>query len=66
MQSTKMLFTVDIRARTQPPLPDAYFGNADAATICEASAKELESQPLSWVSSLVQRWLYILVHAIQT
>jgi hypothetical protein len=59
-----MLFTVDVRARTQPPLPDAYFGNADAATICEASAKELESQPLSWVSSLDQRRLCMLVRAI--
>jgi hypothetical protein len=50
-----MAFSVDIRTRVDPPLPDAYFGNAYAATPMEAKAEDLASQPLSWVSNL--QWL---------
>ncbi|XXG63381.1 hypothetical protein AAC387_Pa05g1588 [Persea americana] len=53
-QRTRLLFSVDGRARFNPPLPKGYFGNAAVVTCCSCSAGELMEKPLSFAVRLVQ------------
>lgn len=46
-QKTKLLFTVDGRAKFEPPLPHGYMGNGIVLTYALAEAGELRRQPLS-------------------
>ncbi|MFS7940432.1 putative quinate O-hydroxycinnamoyltransferase [Helianthus anomalus] len=47
---TKLYFSVDGRARLQPPLPRGYFGNVVFTATAIATAGEIQSKP-SWYAS---------------
>ncbi|GAQ78240.1 Chloramphenicol acetyltransferase-like domain containing protein [Klebsormidium nitens] len=54
-QVTRLGFPVNVRSRTEPPLPEAYFGNASLLTTeSQAAAGEVTTQPLSWSASIVR------------
>lgn len=53
-QQTKLLFSVDIRARFNPPIPKGYFGNGILLTNSICSAGELTKKPMSFAVELVQ------------
>lgn len=50
----KLLFSVNIRSRVQPNLPDGYYGNAFVLACAEASVQELAGQNLCHGVRLVQ------------
>lgn len=53
--STKLVFPVDGRPRFNPPLPEAYFGNAIVMATCECTDEELANKSLSHAVRKVQR-----------
>eukprot|EP01018_Ginkgo_biloba_P029220 Gb_32275 [translate_table: standard] len=53
-EKSAVLFAVDMRPRMKPPLPTEYVGNAVLPAYANASAKEIERQPLSFCVQKVQ------------
>ncbi|GAQ89351.1 HXXXD-type acyl-transferase family protein [Klebsormidium nitens] len=53
-QKTRLAFAADGRSKTEPPLPEEYFGGANITTLSDATAADLQNQPLSWSASKVR------------
>lgn len=54
-QMLKLLFSVNVRNRVKPGLPDGYYGNAFVLGCAETSAKELEERGIGYGSGLVRK-----------
>lgn len=54
-QALKLLFSVNVRNRVKPGLPDGYYGNAFVLACAQSSAKELEERGIGYGSGLVKR-----------
>lgn len=53
-QQTKLLFTVDMRAKFDPPLPKGYFGNGIMLAHLIRRAGEIVEKPQSFTVGLIQ------------
>ncbi|KAF4353476.1 hypothetical protein G4B88_016460 [Cannabis sativa] len=53
-QQTALAVCVDIRSRTEPPLPSAYFGNASFDVKAISTSGELVSKPLGFAASKIR------------
>ena len=51
----KLLFSINVRNRVKPGLPDGYYGNAFVLGCAVTSAKELEERGIGYGSGLVRR-----------
>lgn len=54
-QKLKLVFSVNVRNRVKPCLPEGYYGNAFVLGCAETSAKELEERGIGYGSGLVKR-----------
>ncbi|KAJ1401177.1 Transferase [Sesbania bispinosa] len=54
-QMLKLLFSVNVRNRVKPGLPEGYYGNAFVLGCAETSAKELEERGIGYGSGLVKK-----------
>ncbi|KHN48578.1 Omega-hydroxypalmitate O-feruloyl transferase, partial [Glycine soja] len=54
-QKLKLVFSVNVRNRVKPGLPEGYYGNAFVLGCAETSAKELEERGIGFGSGLVKR-----------
>ncbi|KAI9110725.1 hypothetical protein K1719_018163 [Acacia pycnantha] len=54
-QTLKLLFSINVRNRLKPGLPDGYYGNAFVLGCAQSSAKELEEKGVGYGSGLVKR-----------
>ncbi|XP_043725396.1 alcohol acyltransferase 9-like [Telopea speciosissima] len=54
-QTLRLLFSVDIRNRVKPNLPEGYYGNGLVLGCAQAGAKELVENGLGWVAGLIRR-----------
>lgn len=55
VQSIKLLFSVNVRKRLQPQLPEGFFGNGFVLACAETTVKELSESSLSYAVKLVQK-----------
>ncbi|TKY56888.1 Omega-hydroxypalmitate O-feruloyl transferase [Spatholobus suberectus] len=53
-QKLKLVFSINVRNRVKPGLPEGYYGNAFVLGCAEASAKELEDRGIGFGSGLVR------------
>eukprot|EP00253_Pinus_taeda_P033504 PITA_33504 len=54
-QEVRLLFTLDARARFDPPLPKNFYGNAISLPCAKTTAGELASKPLSFAVKLIRQ-----------
>ncbi|XP_028803797.1 taxadien-5-alpha-ol O-acetyltransferase-like [Neltuma alba] len=54
-QTLKLLFSINVRNRLKPGLPDGYYGNAFVLGCAQSSAKELEEKGIGYGSGLVKK-----------
>lgn len=54
-QSLKMLFSVNVRNRVNPRIPEGYYGNAFVLGCVQATVKDLMEKELGFVAGLVKR-----------
>ncbi|MED6118548.1 Alcohol acyltransferase 9 [Stylosanthes scabra] len=54
-QQLKMLFSINVRNRVKPNLPEGYYGNAFVLGCAQSSAKELSEKGIGYGSGLVKR-----------
>lgn len=54
-QKLKLLFSVNVRNRVKPGLPEGYYGNAFVLGCAESSARELTERGVGYGSGLVKR-----------
>ncbi|KAK2388073.1 hypothetical protein P8452_26145 [Trifolium repens] len=54
-QTLKLLFSVNVRNRVKPGLPDGYYGNAFVLACAQTSARELGERGIGYGSGLVKR-----------
>ncbi|XP_061351755.1 alcohol acyltransferase 9-like [Gastrolobium bilobum] len=54
-QMLKLLFSINVRNRVKPDLPDGYYGNAFVVGCAETSAMELAERGIGYGSGLVKR-----------
>ncbi|XP_058781884.1 alcohol acyltransferase 9 [Vicia villosa] len=54
-QILKLLFSVNVRNRFKPGLPDGYYGNAIVMACAQASARELGERGIGYGSGLVKK-----------
>ncbi|KAK7385779.1 hypothetical protein VNO78_31634 [Psophocarpus tetragonolobus] len=54
-QKLKLVFSINVRNRMKPGLPEGYYGNAFVLGCAETSAKELEERGIEFGSGLVKR-----------
>lgn len=54
-QILKLLFSVNVRQRVKPSLPDGYYGNAFVLGCAQSSAKDLAEKGLGYAAGLVKR-----------
>ncbi|KAI4306475.1 hypothetical protein L6164_029749 [Bauhinia variegata] len=54
-QILKLLFSVNIRNRVKPGIPDGYYGNAFVLGCAQTSTKELTEKGLGYATGLVKR-----------
>ncbi|XP_054799037.1 alcohol acyltransferase 9-like [Prosopis cineraria] len=54
-QTLKLLFSINVRNRLKPGLPDGYYGNAFVLGCAQSSARELEEKGVGYGSGLVKR-----------
>lgn len=55
VQAIKLLFSVNVRKRLQPQLPEGFFGNGFVLACAETTVKELSESSLSYAVKLVQK-----------
>ncbi|XP_028798616.1 omega-hydroxypalmitate O-feruloyl transferase-like [Neltuma alba] len=53
-QILKLLFSINVRNRVKPGIPDGYYGNAFLLGCAQSSAKELAQKGLGYASGLVR------------
>ncbi|XP_061376635.1 alcohol acyltransferase 9-like [Gastrolobium bilobum] len=54
-QKLKLLFSVNVRNRVKPGLPEGYYGNAFVLGCAQSSARELAEKGMGHVASVVKR-----------
>ncbi|XP_014503732.1 omega-hydroxypalmitate O-feruloyl transferase [Vigna radiata var. radiata] len=54
-QKLKLVFSINVRNRLKPGLPEGYYGNAFVLGCAETSARELEEKGVGFGSGLVKR-----------
>ncbi|KAL1290242.1 hypothetical protein HN51_058672 [Arachis hypogaea] len=54
-QQLKILFSINVRNRVKPNLPEGYYGNAFVLGCAQSSAKELVEKGIGYCSGLVKR-----------
>ncbi|CAJ1971039.1 unnamed protein product [Sphenostylis stenocarpa] len=54
-QKLKLVFSINVRNRVNPGLPQGYYGNAFVLGCAETSARELEERGIGFGSGLVKR-----------
>ncbi|CAK8566463.1 unnamed protein product [Lathyrus sativus] len=54
-QILKLLFSVNVRHRVKPGIPDGYYGNAIVMVCAQASARELGEKGIGYGSGLVKK-----------
>lgn len=54
-QTLKLLFSINIRQRVRPGLPEGYYGNAFVLGCAQSSARELAERGVEYGSGLVKR-----------
>ncbi|KAJ1417697.1 Transferase [Sesbania bispinosa] len=54
-QTLKLLFSVNVRNRVKPGLPDGYYGNAFVLGCAQSSVRELSERGVGYGSGLVKR-----------
>ncbi|KAF8397243.1 hypothetical protein HHK36_016153 [Tetracentron sinense] len=54
-QTLRLLFSVNVRNRVKPSLPDGFYGNGFVLGCAQTSAKELAEKGLGYASRLVKR-----------
>ncbi|OVA02754.1 Transferase [Macleaya cordata] len=54
-QTLRMLFSVNVRNRVKPSLPDGFYGNGFVLGCAQASVGELTEKGLGWASWLVKK-----------
>ncbi|XP_004307660.1 PREDICTED: omega-hydroxypalmitate O-feruloyl transferase [Fragaria vesca subsp. vesca] len=54
-QILKLLFSVNVRERVRPSLPEGYYGNAFVLGCAQSSVKELTEKRLGYAAGLVRR-----------
>ena len=52
-QEARLIFTVDARNKSEPPLPEGFYGNAISLACAKATAEELANKPLSFAVKLI-------------
>jgi hypothetical protein len=55
VQTIKLLFSVNVRKRLQPQLPQGFFGNGFVLACAETTVKDLSESSLSYAVKLVQK-----------
>ncbi|XP_058110329.1 alcohol acyltransferase 9 [Magnolia sinica] len=53
-QTVRLLFSIDIRRRVEPGLPEGYYGNGFVLGCAQATVKELDENGLGWAAGLVR------------
>lgn len=59
-QAIKLLFSVNVRTRLQPWLPEGFYGNGFVLACAQTTVKDLTERPLSYAVKIVQRAKEIL------
>ncbi|XP_042515829.1 alcohol acyltransferase 9-like [Macadamia integrifolia] len=54
-QTLRLLFSVNIRSRVKPNLPDGYYGNGLILGCAQTGEKELVENGLGWAAGLIRR-----------
>lgn len=54
-QTLKLLFSINVRNRVKPGIPDGYYGNAFVLGCAQSSAKELTQKGIGFGSGLVKK-----------
>ena len=52
-QEARLIFTVDARNKSEPPLPEGFYGNAISLACAKATTEELANKPLSFAVKLI-------------
>lgn len=52
---TTYIFPMNVRGRSQPPLPKGYFGNSIILNQASATAKDIKSNHFSFAASLIRK-----------
>lgn len=54
-QTIKLLFSINVRRRIEPSLPEGYYGNGFVLGCAQTTVKELGEKGLGWAAKLVRK-----------
>jgi hypothetical protein len=52
-QEVRFIFTVNVRTKLDPPLPEGFYGNGISLACAKTTAEELANKPLSFAVKLI-------------
>jgi hypothetical protein len=52
-QEVRLIFTVNARTKSDPPLPEGFYGNGISLACARTTAEELANKPLSFAVKLI-------------